>query len=125
LARIAHDPGHLAGDVDPGRLAEAEPGPHLVEARRRRPGALAETERHLRGDHVAGVGDAVLERHPAHPLAIGVVDLGPAAVELERPGVLDPGGRGDRAGLQRRRSGHHLEHRSGLVDARDEGVDEP
>ena len=44
---------------------------------------LSSAERDLRRDDVARVGDRVLERHPAHGLVVGVVDVGPAAVELE------------------------------------------
>ena len=122
---VAHQAADLAGDVDPGRLAVAEPRPHVVQDRGRFLGRPAERERDLRGDHVARVGDAILERHPAHALAVGVVDLGLAAVEAQRAGVLDPGRRGHGALRQRGGRGHHLEHRARLVDGRHDRVDEP
>ncbi len=82
-------------------------------------------ERDLRGDDVARPGHAVLERHPAHPVTVGVVDLRAPVVELERAGVLDLRLEGDGLVLEGRGDGHHLEHRPGLVDARDDRVDEP
>ena len=38
-------------------------------------------ERDLGGDDVARVRDRVAERHPAHRQVVGVVDVGPAAVD--------------------------------------------
>ena len=80
--------------------------------------------RDLGRDDVARVGDHVLERDRAHRPVVGVGDLRRAAVEPQRPGVVDRRVVRDVALLERGDGGHHLEHRSRLVDAGYDGVDE-
>ena len=85
---------------------------------------MAQPEGHLGRHDVARIRDAVLERQPTHPDAVGVVDLALAAVEPERPDIVDLGHGVDRLLLEGSGRGHHLEDRARLVDARNDGVDE-
>ncbi len=81
-------PGSLTSpDTSPARSIpvgspKPEAQPRVVEDRRALIGRVAEAQGDLRRDDVAGEGDAILERHPALGLAVGVVDVRPAAVEL-------------------------------------------
>ena len=105
---------HLAGDVDPRRLAKAEAAKRLVEplaaefeADLGRPVVVRQLQDLLRGDRSMAPG--MVE-------AVRVLDPDPR--DREVVAVDDLGRGGDRTGVQRRRDGEGLHDRAGLVGTR-------